>query len=412
MIPSRHRVPHDLQSAAATATVAVLAWVALWLWGGGPMSMALAIACTAATPFFAARVGRSAAPFAEYLPHDNASVDTIERSMGRLIVAVDRAFASQFSMVGQEIDKVRQIQADAIVKLTSGFNRIHEIIRAEQDLVRDILTRKGRPGDVDGSEAISFEDFVATTSDTMQSFVDHTVETSKLAMSVVDDMDQLATQFGRILPILGEIEAIAKQTNLLALNAAIEAARAGEAGRGFAVVADEVRNLSVRTNAFSAEIRGNVDQIQKTVTVAVDGIRVIASNDMNHALSSKRTVQGMLATLSELNEKTNSVLNELGSTGTALERSVSEAVTCLQFQDMTNQLLGTAGTRVDGLRAALKSTVDGVDAALSSAATGGDPIGTIASAESDLGRRFEELQSTARRTVEQESMASGAVELF
>lgn len=89
--------------------------------------------------------------------------------------------------------------------------------------------------------------------------VDDVDKAASNALELVDDVNNIST-------IMSEIQGIADQTNLLALNAAIEAARAGEQGRGFAVVADEVRNLASRTQDATVQIQRSVVELQDTLT--------------------------------------------------------------------------------------------------------------------------------------------------
>jgi methyl-accepting chemotaxis protein len=132
-------------------------------------------------------------------------------------------------------------------------------------------------------------------------------------------VEQLGTRSDQIGEIVATIEDIADQTNLLALNAAIEAARAGEQGRGFAVVADEVRALAERTSRATREIGEMIKNIQsetrKAVSAMEDGVREVEQGTTEAARSGQA--------LEEILEKINEVTVQISQIATAAEEQTA-----------------------------------------------------------------------------------------
>lgn len=171
--------------------------------------------------------------------------------------------------------------------------------------------------------------------------VEETVQAISLMVANVEDasleVQGLAVMATDISKVLDVIRAIAEQTNLLALNAAIEAARAGEAGRGFAVVADEVRALAHRTQQSTSEIEQMISSIQKGTGAAVSAM----THTNAQAQRTLDTAQGAGTALVEITESIDNITerNVLIATASEEQAQVAREVdrSLVSIRDLSNQ---------------------------------------------------------------------------
>lgn len=312
----------------------------------------------------------------------------------------------QHESIRSEVDRVQAMLSEAIATLTGSFHGILEATNAQQSIAVSLAQ-----DDDPRQDGMGFDEFVANTSSVMQRVVDSVIMNSKLGMELVELTDRISRRAGEVEAILGEIAGIAKQTNLLALNAAIEAARAGEAGRGFAVVADEVRDLSTRTSQFSQQIAQVMRGMREGVKGTEDAIAKLASTDMNFALESKQQVEQVLHSMEGLNQQRGSAIVNLGAHAREMDQEVNRAVTALQFQDLVSQLIAHVDRRVDAL-SQLMDELARLSGGIRQAGAGGGTEGLLRSVSAVREQLVVLDEKTGASPVRQQEVSHGEIDLF
>ena len=305
-----------------------------------------------------------------------------------------------------DIVQVENLIKDAIEKLHYSFTDLNTKVNVQEKMVHTVIADLNI-NQVSESKT-SFEDFARETESVLDYMVEQVIHVSKESIDMANTIDDVVLEMDQVVTLLGDVKAIADQTNLLALNAAIEAARAGEAGRGFAVVADEVRNLSKNSNRFSDQIRDVVHGARKNIEQAKVVVSRLASKDMNMAIHSKEKVDAMLSDLAKMNIKVGEDLEIINNTTAEINKGVSLAVRSMQFEDLSNQLLSHIRDRTEDLRSVLKDFHLCIENSRDYTELGGniDALVDKMSAEELSGANIK------HKAVQQASMDVGDIELF
>jgi methyl-accepting chemotaxis protein len=271
-------------------------------------------------------------------------------------------------------DMVRSIAATAeqlaasIEEISSAAGQAAETARVQADQTRQVATAMTEMS----STVQQVSENSRTASDSSHRAAEFARQGGQVVTEALDSMRRIAESSGKVATriaklglssekigeIVAVIDEIADQTNLLALNAAIEAARAGEQGRGFAVVADEVRKLAERTTRATKEIATMVESIQVEAKSAVDAIES-GSNDVGAGVEKTTASGAALQEIIRMSEQVGDMILQIATAATEQSRATAQVNTSVtQISNLTDESSASAEQTAEACANLSKTALD------------------------------------------------------
>jgi len=276
----------------------------------------------------------------------NTLRDFLAETIGRLKDNAEELEGASGQLRNLAGDMARGTQ-DQFQRTDQVATAMHEMSATAQEVARHAAQAAHAADDADHS-AQAGEQVMQATIETIAGVNREIAGTA----AVIRDLEHDSTRIGKVLEV---IRGIAEQTNLLALNAAIEAARAGEAGRGFAVVADEVRSLAQRTAASIAEINQIIDAVQSG---AVEAVKAIESGQrrseegaeqVQHAGQMLQRITQAVEAIRDMNRQIATAAEEQTSVAEDISRNLIEITRIATANQQAVEHTEQAGQRLHGL---------------------------------------------------------------
>lgn len=259
----------------------------------------------------------------------NSFIQGLQQSM-LSIKSLSGGLSSGVSALQQQTDKSSRILSEHATQTDSVVSSMHELSASAGQVANSALEAAEFV-----AQANSKGESSRTTIQGAQNSINSLVSDVDTAAQNVETMSQETKDISSVLSIIG---GIAEQTNLLALNAAIEAARAGEQGRGFAVVADEVRALAARTQESTGEIEGSLSKLRNGADSVVSAINQTKDTSQNTATDVHQISDGMEELIKQVNQvnQVSTEISQAANEQNSVIHHISESMT--QIHTMVEEL--------------------------------------------------------------------------
>ena len=298
---------------------------------------------------------------------------------------------NEVDSIKNEVTRGKNIVNESIETLHNSFVNVRTVLKRELDNMSELVL--AMDGEASGGQTV--KGFASEMSKIMESMVAAIENASSKNEIAFEQNKEMQSCIEEVFEILEDVKKIADQTNLLALNAAIEAARAGEHGRGFAVVADEVRNLSENSKVLNEQIRSSVTRAKSLMSQVGQSINDVLEDGKATSKDARDKLAVVTRDITSLDEKITGKIKDSSVAVKDLQKNVSDSIRSLQFEDMVNQLLEGSVVNADTFLSSVEELVNSGDIS-----------------EDDLLKVKEDLESRRVRHVSQDSMDTGEVELF